>query len=101
MNIPRNLLYRPFFRRLLRLAFTVLFFYSGLFFTDWLLQPDTFSGGPLRWALLVLFPLLVPLFFIVNRRLGCASGSCGVFGTPARNTDKRGTGAHIMRMPGA
>ncbi len=101
MNQLRNLMYRPFFRRLLWLVFTVLFFYSGLYFTEWIFEPDTFAGGPLRWALVALFPLLVPLFFIVNRRFGCASGSCGLSPSPDHGTDKRGTGMNIMRMPGA
>jgi hypothetical protein len=25
---------------------------------------------------IVLFPVLLPMFFIVNRHVGCASGSC-------------------------
>lgn len=96
-----HLLYRPFFGRILWLVFSVLFFYSGLYFTEWLLEPDTFAGGPLRWALVALFPFLVPLFFFVNGRFGCASGSCG---TPAKfdhRPHKRGTGPNVMRMPGA
>jgi hypothetical protein len=101
MNKLRNLVTRPFFRRALWLAFAVLFFYSGLYFTEWLLEPEIFAGGPLRWALVVLFPLLVPLFFVVNRRFGCASGSCAVAANPDHRTDKRGTGVKIMRMPGA
>jgi hypothetical protein len=89
-------LHRPFFRRTLWLVFSALFFYSGLYFTEWVLEPDIFAGGPLRWALVALFPLMVPLFFFVNGRFGCAGGSCGM-------DTKAGHRAHsnIMRMPGA
>ena len=94
-------MYRPLLRRILWLLFAVLFFYAGLYFTEWLLEPDTFAGSPLRWALIALFPFLVPLFFYVNGRLGCGGGSCGISsksGDPEARTD---AGTHIMRMPGA
>ncbi len=65
----------PLVQRLIWVLFAVFFYYAGLAFTTWLLQPDAFQGG-YQWILVVVFPLLVPAFFIVNRRLGCASGHC-------------------------
>lgn len=68
-------------------GFAIVFFYSGLFFTEWLLD-DGFGGG-WRWILVAVFPLLVPAFFVVNRRYGCASGACSI---------KRG-GDRVSRLP--
>lgn len=108
MNQLVNLVGRPIFGRVVWLAFAVLFFYSGLYFTEWLFASETFAGGFLRGTLVALFPLLVPLFFIVNRRFGCASGSCGVASgscnvstNPIEHADRRGTHIKITRMPGA
>ena len=56
-------------------AFSILFFYSGLFFTEWLLDAEAFAGG-WRWIMIVAFPFLVPAMFMVNRRFGCAAGTC-------------------------
>jgi hypothetical protein len=61
--------------RLVWLLFAILFYQSGLNFTQWLLEPASFAGG-LAWFWVALFPFLVPMFFIVNRYLGCASGLC-------------------------
>ncbi len=55
--------------------FAVLFYQSGLNFTVWLLEPENFAGGA-NWIWVILFPALLPAFFIVNRHLGCASGQC-------------------------
>jgi len=66
---------RPILMRLAWLLFAILFYQSGLNFTQWLLEPDSFAGGlALFWV--ALFPFLVPMFFVVNRYLGCASGLC-------------------------
>lgn len=55
--------------------FAILFYQSGLTFTVWLMQPEAFIGG-MQWLWFILFPLLLPAFFIVNRHLGCATGAC-------------------------
>lgn len=85
----------PLGQRLLWVLFAILFYYAGLAFTTWLLQPEAFAGG-LRWILVALFPILLPAFFVVNRRLGCASGSC----PPGRNPRAQG-GPGQDRDPGA
>ena len=56
-------------------AFSIVFFYSGLFFTEWLFDAEAFVGG-WRWIMIAAFPFLVPVMFIVNRRFGCAAGAC-------------------------
>ena len=81
--------------RLIWILFAFVFFYSGLFTTEWLLEPDTFAGG-WRWILVGLFPVLVPAFFKVNRRFGCASGAC--MGRTCPNEKKE---LSIKQMPGA
>lgn len=96
-----GILHRPILRRVLGLLFTVLFFYSGLYFTEWLFEPNTYTGGPLKWALTVVFPLLVPLSLIVNRHFGCATGSCSVATNRGHRTDKDSAGMSIQHMPGA
>ncbi len=101
MNRLRVFFYRPFIRRIPWFAFAVVFFYSGLYFTELLLQPEVFAGGPLRWTLVVMFPVLVPLFFVVNKHFGCATGSCSVSVKPDRCANDRSSRVPIMRMPGA
>ncbi len=101
MHKVRNIVFLPFFGRVLWLAFSVLFFYSGLYFTEWLFAPNAFTGGLLRWSLVTLFPLLVPMFFVINKRFGCASGSCVISADPDHSTKKRNAGMNITRMPGA
>lgn len=58
-------------------VFAIVFYQSGLTATVWLLEPEHFSGG-MDWLWLVLFPVLFPLFFVVNRYCGCATGACAV-----------------------
>ncbi|HEO64581.1 MAG TPA: hypothetical protein ENI73_01805 [Spirochaetes bacterium] len=65
----------PITRRIVWILFAVLFYYSGLSFTTLLLEPQQFQGG-IYWLLVVIFPILVPLFFVVGRYAGCASGAC-------------------------
>lgn len=77
------------FRWLVWLGFAIVFYKSGETFTVWLLEPGQVAGV-LQWIWIALFPLLLPLFFVVNRRFGCASGACAV-------RKGRGTGA---RFPG-
>jgi hypothetical protein len=77
------------FRWLVWLGFAIVFYKSGETFTVWLLQPGQIAGG-FEWIWIALFPVLLPVFFIVNRRFGCASGACA-----ARN----GSGAGA-RFPG-
>jgi hypothetical protein len=48
--------------RVIWVLFAFVFFYSGLFTTEWLLEPEHFAGG-WRWVLVGLFPVLVPAFF--------------------------------------
>ena len=79
----------------LLMLFAVLFFYSGLYTTEWLIQPDQFAGG-WRWVLVGMFPLLLPMFFLVNRRYGCASGACRI---PRKEDEARKI--PMIRMPGA
>lgn len=65
------------FRWLVWVGFAIVFYKSGETFTVWLLEPGQLAGG-LQWIWIALFPLLLPLFFVVNRRFGCASGACAV-----------------------
>ncbi len=66
---------RPLIGRAIWVLFAVLFYQSGETFTVWLLEPESFTGG-VAWFWVGLFPLLVPVFFVVNRYLGCATGDC-------------------------
>ncbi len=66
---------RPFLRWSIWLLFAALFYRSGETFTSWVMEPAQIKGG-LEWLWIALFPVLLPAFFVVNRRLGCASGSC-------------------------
>jgi len=81
--------------RVIWVLFAFVFFYSGLFTTEWLLEPEQFSGG-WRWILVGLFPVLVPAFFVVNRRFGCASGMCSGSTCSAGNRESA-----VKHMPGA
>ncbi len=65
----------PLTKRLLWVVFAISFYYSGLNFTVWLLEPENFAGG-MKWVWVGLFPALLIAFFPVNRRLGCANGRC-------------------------
>ncbi len=86
----RNVFGHPLAKRLLWVVFAILFYYSGLNFTVWLLEPENFAGGMHRvW--LALFPVLLAAFFPVNRKLGCASGTCKIPGKSSYPPD---------RMPG-
>jgi len=64
-------------RSLIWVVFAIVFYQSGLTATVWLLEPENFRGG-IDWLWLALFPALLPLFFVVNRLCGCASGACAV-----------------------
>ncbi len=91
----RNFIAHPLAKRLLWVVFAIVFYYSGLNFTVWLLEPENFAGG-MDWVWVALFPVLLPAFFLVNRRLGCtggrcASGACEIPGKPDNPPD---------RMPG-
>ena len=78
-------------------AYAVLFYNAGLSFTTWLMQPESFAGGP-EWLWVALFPPLLVGFFFVNRRLGCGAPGCGL------GTEKPGSGGRSIeysgRMPG-
>lgn len=73
--LPQALVRRPLINRSLWLLFAIAFFQSGMAFTTLLLEPESFRGG-LDWLWVILFPILLPAFFIVNRRLGCGAGRC-------------------------
>ena len=75
MQIMNNFLIHSLVRPVLWMLFAILFYYSGLSFTTWLLEPENLTGvmDEVRAAL---FPVLLPAFFVVNRRIGCASGRC-------------------------
>lgn len=73
----RSTLSHGLVRRLIWVLFAIVFYQSGLTATVWLLEPENFRGG-VDWLWLALFPVLLPLFFVVNRVCGCASGACAV-----------------------
>jgi len=94
----------PLGQRLLWVLFAIVFYSSGLAFTTWLLEPEAFEGG-LRWILVAAFPILVPAFFRVNRRLGCGSDLCTGAGCEAteRTATERDRRRHLVyhqRPPG-
>ena len=56
-------------------AFVVLFYFAGESFTIWILDPG--AAAAWRLPLVVLFPVLVPVFLRLRRRTGCPGGHCG------------------------
>ena len=96
-----NWLFTPMGKRLLWALFAILFYQSGNSFTVWLLEPETFQGGA-AWLWVILFPVLLPAFFIVNRHLGCATGQCksGKCETAPDSRDNRDDFFGGGRMPG-
>jgi len=69
------ILSHPATKRIYWVLFAILFYNSGQSFTIWLLEPDSFKGG-MDWIWMLLFPILLPAFFLINRYLGCSSGPC-------------------------
>ena len=65
----------PMGKRFLWVLFGIIFYISGESFLLWLLEPENFTGG-YRWFFAAVFPVLFPLSFFVNKRLGCATGAC-------------------------
>jgi hypothetical protein len=63
------------FKWLVWFGFAVVFYNSGETCTVWLLEPGQIEGGR-QWAWIVMFPTLLPAFFVVNRWCGCGSGAC-------------------------
>ncbi len=57
----------------------IAFYVCGQWFTVWLLEPENFPGG-WYWLAVAGFPLLLPISFLAQRHLGCASGRCGARG---------------------
>ena len=101
----KDVIARPFFGRVIWVLFAVVFFYSGLYFTEFVMAPSEFAGGWL-WLWVAAFPFLLPTFFVVNRRYGCATGACrgGSCAVPPSGADKAqksGKGFSVSRMPGA
>ncbi len=90
-----NFAAHPVVRRMLWMVFAVLFYYSGLSFTGWLLEPESFMGG-MDWVWVAMFPVLLLAFFPVNRHLGCASGRCAT----GECADPQRPGYPSDRMPG-
>jgi hypothetical protein len=74
---------RPTLRWGVYLGFAAVFFHSGLQVTTLLVEPEHFAGGA-TWAWVAAFPALLAGFFLVNRRLGCASGACAANPGPTR-----------------
>ena len=72
---PQALVRRPMLNRVLWVLFAIAFFQSGMAFTTLLLETERFAGG-MDWLWVSLFPILLPAFFVVNRRLGCGAGRC-------------------------
>lgn len=66
---------KPLLRWLIWLLFAAFFYKSGESFTVWLSEPEQVRDA-VQWLWIVLFLALLPAFFIVNRHVGCASGSC-------------------------
>ncbi|GMT48840.1 MAG: hypothetical protein IEMM0008_0379 [bacterium] len=96
----KSWLQMPLIRPMVWILFAVLFYYSGLSFTTLLLEPEQFVGG-FHWLLIVLFPILVPLFFVVGRYAGCASGACDTQ-TQAKNLQSEQEDRDVFtgNMPG-
>ncbi|MEJ2142366.1 MAG: hypothetical protein P8Y24_08430 [Gammaproteobacteria bacterium] len=65
----------PMTRRIAWVLFAIIFYVCGERFTVWLVEPENFQGG-LEWLGVILFPVLLVLFFMSGRYLGCASGHC-------------------------
>ena len=101
----RDLIARPFFGRVIWVLFAIVFFYSGMYFTEFVMAPREFTGGWL-WLWVTAFPFLLPAFFVVNRRYGCATGACrgGKCELPQNNESAKkrpSDGFSVHRMPGA
>lgn len=73
--LPQALTHRPVINRCMWILFAIAFFQSGMAFTTLALEPESFRGGS-DWLWAILFPMLIPAFFIVNRRLGCGTAPC-------------------------
>ncbi len=89
----------PFAKAILWVLFAIVFYNSGLTFTTWLLSPEDFSGG-WDWFWLLLFPALVPAFFLVNRRLGCVGGTCNRGQGSVKQQEAERQDRVSERMPG-
>ncbi len=76
MRILDRLQTHPVLRFAVYVGFAVIFFHSGLSATTWLMTPEQFQGG-IATVSALLFPVLLPAFFFVNRRFGCGAGGCG------------------------
>ena len=90
-----NVLIHPLAHRALWMTFAVLFYYSGLSFTTWLLEPENLARI-MDGVGATLFPALLPTFFVVNSRLGCANGHCAA--GPCSHAEQPGHTSD--RMPG-
>ena len=68
---------RPWLRWPLYFLYAVLFYNAGLATTTLLIEREAFAGG-WQWLWVIAFPLLLVGFFVLNRYLGCAAGTCVV-----------------------
>ncbi len=67
-------------KRFFWVIFGVIFYISGDSFFTLMLEPENFNGG-FNWILVVIFPVIAPLSFFINKKLGCAvcsSDSCNI-----------------------
>lgn len=100
VNQLKNSTAFPLLKRLGWVLFAILFYQCGLAFTTWVIEPEGFAGGA-QWVKVFLFPVLVPLFFVVNGRLGCAAGTCEGGHCRANRVTRKGDETIFTgRMPG-
>lgn len=78
----------PWWQRLAWVLFAIVFYQSGLAFTTLLLE-GTQGAGWSDWLAAGAFPVLLPAFFWVNARLGCASGVCKTPAADRHNSSTR------------
>ncbi len=73
-------------KRFIWWGFAIIFFQSGLDFTILIFEANSFQGG-FHWLFALMFPFLVPVFFIAGKYLGCSSKYCNSEGcnTPSLN----------------
>lgn len=65
----------PIWKRVLWVLYAIAFYQSGLQFTTLLMNYEIFEGG-INWLWAAAFPFLLVGFFLINKRLGCATGQC-------------------------
>ncbi|GEM_PF-2497574 len=76
----------PLLRLTVYCGFMAVFFHAGLAATTWLVAPERLGGDLQRYSAL-LFPILLPAFFAVNRYLGCGRCCAGPACPPGGGED--------------